>query len=246
MARTHTRRAVLAGAGLAALSGCLGYQIERSENVASRKQRIENLEERNDDLQDDLNRVRNDLTDTEDRVEELDAEIRELERENQDVTDELESARERRAEIIETQLRDLYVEGHTFYTTANGEWSNARASYSDQDYENGLSLFSSALGHYDGARELFNLAGSLAEEHGYETARETALDANLYCAEYRDAADHMASACFYYLNGNDSRGDGYVEDANSNRDAASEYEVLEIQSFESDIEEGPAESGQVN
>lgn len=239
MDRRHFVTAVGSG-GIAALSGCLGYELTSSEELESKDDEIADLEAEISDLEEDLEQRDSEIEELESEIEQYESEVADLEAEITDLEDQIErrdgeietletELEDRRAELtklVETQLSALYESGHTGYEIAEGEFERAVKVADRGEYPAAVANFAGALGHYDGVVSLTYRVVALAEERdedAYSEVIDLATEANIYAQYMKEAANSYSLAYQHRINGDSSQAENAAAEGESAFNNAQEY-----------------------
>ncbi len=207
--------------GLSLASGCLGYSVVSTDEMESRKARIDSLEQTTANLNATLR-------EREDRIESLEAEL-------SAATNETDRLKRERRTLIEDQLSALYRAGSRFYTGGEESYQTGNGAANDREYTAASRAFGVAFGKFDGATEFFYRTYQLAETDGYTDGMDVSEAANEYCVAMRDACDDFSVAMRRYANGDDSEGDDLVESGNALYEEAQNYAVRRPAHFDSQL-----------
>lgn len=252
------RRQIIKGgltASMIGLAGC-GYTIEENYDIEQRKSEIQSLEST-------VSRLRSTVVEKEQRilekerriqtvenqastletevkaksteVQSLEEEIAVIKDENSELEDEISNLQKTVVGNVKQRIETLYENGVRFRDIGLEEWNTASDNYNDENYIQAARSWAYAYSHYDGAAEFFSLAGTLADNNGYDTAFDTISSANSYVLEIRDAADDFSLAAHYYAGGDTTSGDEYISQGNEHVDNADIYTVAPLTEVQQEL-----------
>ena len=210
------RRAFVATAALALSGGCLGYTVERREDVRSAEARAAELENESASRAARIKNLRDELSDRDKRVEELEARVEAAEGDADD---------ERRRLVAY-----LYGRGISIENTAVGVYNGARSAFDESEYNVAEERLMRAYAYYLVASSEYGSAGNKADEGGWPEAEQLCEDASEHAALISDACWEYAIGADDIAAGGDggsrlSAGDRY-------RSRANEIETVDLAEVE--------------
>lgn len=195
----------LAVGGVTAVSGCLGYSIERSDTVQQRQDRISTLES-------ELSRREEEFDRLEENNERLRAAV----------------DREEKRHIV---VR--YRDGVAIQNAANTRWNEAQQAFGDAQYRTARRRFHTVAGYWGSAAIAFRNAANAAADLGENNAEQACTAARNHCALMVNASNHWARGAGQYANGNPTAGNDAIEDGRSATTDADSFIVVPLSELRS-------------
>lgn len=215
-----TRRGFVATAAVGALSGCLGYQVEKTEDVENRTQRISRLEDRANQLEADIASLETDLKQSEQSVDEQ---------------------RQQLADLRVEHLMTVYELADDDAAYASGAWSSAWEEFEVNNFQSAGMYFERAYGTYGAAVRGFARARELSREYDFDVT-DIINDTRLYEHNMSESAFDMLNACVYYADGEQTMASSYYDRAEAHYDDAQAYGYTTPDEFEDLLMEASSSS----
>lgn len=195
----------LAAGSVAALSGCLGYSIERQQSVRRRRERIDSLES---------------------TIEKREAKIAQLEENNQRLSTALDREKKRRIVI-------RYRDGIAILNEANTRWNEAQKAYGNEQYGTARRRFSTVAGYWGSASIAFRKAAEVAGNRGEGDAGQLCTAAGNHCVVMQNASVYWARGAGHYADGDPSAGNDAIRKGQSFLDKAATHSVAPVSKLRS-------------
>lgn len=245
-----TRRQALKGAvsigSLAALSGCLGYEVvsssdldeqddristlerqvtERDERVADLTDRLADRNQTIDTLESDLETARSERDTAQDRAEELENEIATLE---------ADLARTRKGKIYDfyDSANEIALQGDSNYNTGIDE-------YDSGNYRVAADYFFQAAMFYDASQYLFGRAETFAMEAEFTEASGLAGEAAENVWNWSWVATYYGRASVHYADDEFNDGDADIDEGDTYYNQQQNYQTTAPSAFADTLDYSP-------
>ena len=216
------RRAVMGGVAVSTitvLAGCLGYTVAETEDLEGMEATIE-----------DKNGT---ITDREETIEELEAEIDQHERQKRRLERNLEEDQETRHE----QFVDMYEHATIMIDTAEEWFSLGRDHFDAADYHEADRHYTGAFMYVTATGVVLTDLDDFLTDYDQSDAAEITRVALSYATALSDAGMHLSDASLEYARGNQQQGDSYLRRARNELEAAEEYDIETVRTFQNALEE---------
>lgn len=198
-----------------ASAGCMGYEVQSSEDVDKRKEKISSQETEIGELEDELDSAQSRQTELENQISEVESE---LEGSNSE------------------QILFLYSWG---LTHSNNGWDAYREGYNfgqNDNYSEARAEFNLASGYFHSAENNFRAAEERAIEMGKTAVETYTSDAKTSAKLMKQAMGNYQIAAAYMIEGDRSTARDYSSTGDSKYSQAQNHETRDLDRLENELD----------
>lgn len=229
------RRTFLATAttgAIASTTGCLGYTVQKQEDVKSRKNEVDKLESEVEAKQETIQAQKETVQAQKETISSQESELEKRKQRISELNDRIDQLEQDKSalesdvdQLKREKVSNLYEAAHLQYQSAGDDFDAGKRAESDGDLELAIGWFGIAYGKYQAARDTTEQALKLAKELGADPAVSRLDESRAAFDLYADASASFANENLFRSRGDDSAADDAEQQANDEHDQAKQKTV---------------------